>query len=358
MSPRTFLIAEAGVNHNGSLDLARRLVAEAAAAGADAVKFQTFRADRLVTRRAAKAPYQERTTGSGEGQREMLRRVELSDEDHARLCAACREAGIEFMSSPFDLESLALLATLGVQRLKVPSGEITNLPLLVAAGRQRADVIVSTGMATMAEIEEALGALAFGAHDPPEAPSRPAFRAAFRSAEGRRRLGERVTLLHCTSEYPTPPADVNLAAMAAMRRAFGLPVGYSDHTCGIAVSVAAVALGATVIEKHFTLDRSLPGPDHAASLEPSELRDLVRAVREVEQAVGDGEKRPAAGEAANRAAARKSLVAARPVRQGEAFTEENLALKRPGTGIPATEYYDYLGRAAARDYDVDEAIEP
>jgi N-acetylneuraminate synthase len=355
---RCTIIAEVGVNHNGSLDLALELVDAAARAGADIVKFQTFRAELITAKAAPKAEYQKAAAGdAAESQQDMLRRLELSEADHVRLLDRCRAKGIGFLSTPFDLPSLHLLTgRLGLTVLKLPSGEITNAPLLLAAARSGCDVILSTGMSTLDDVAEALGVLAFGYLDPRAVPSRRAFSAAIGSAEGRAALAGRVTLLHCTTEYPAPFGSVNLRAMASLSGAFGLPVGLSDHTPGISVATAAVALGARVVEKHLTLDRGLPGPDHAASLVPDELALLVRSVREVEASLGDGIKRAAQCELGNRAVARKSLVAARAIRAGELFDGDNLAVKRPGTGVSPMDYWDWLGRAAGRDYAADEVI--
>jgi N-acetylneuraminate synthase len=306
--PHALIIAEAGVNHNGSLDLAVQLVEAAKASGADAVKFQTFRAERLATPSAHKAAYQDRTTAKTESQFEMLKRLELDAAAHQRLIAHCREIGIQFLSSPFDAPSADLLAALDVPVFKVPSGEITNLPFLARLARKGRPLILSTGMSTLGEVEEAVAVL---------------------RAAGATQL----TLLHCVTEYPAPYAEVNLRAMQTLRTAFGLPVGYSDHTLGIEIAVAAVALGAEVIEKHFTLDRALPGPDHAASLEPSELRQMVAAIRHVEVALGSGIKAPAPCEVPNISVARKSVVAARALPAGHQLAAEDLDVKRPGTGI-------------------------
>lgn len=355
---RVFIIAEAGVNHNGSLEMAMRLVDVAADAGADAVKFQTFKADQLVTRAAPKAEYQIRTTGTDESQLEMIRKLELSVKDHEALISRCRERGISFLSTPFDLESVGLLASIfDLPQLKIPSGDITNAPLLLACALTGKPVILSTGMSTLGEIEDALGVLAFGYLNTGEAPALATFRAAYGAPEGRALLADHVVLLHCTTEYPAPPVEVNLRAMDTLAVAFGLPVGYSDHTVGIAIPVAAVARGATVIEKHFTLDRTLPGPDHKASLEPHELMQMVQSVRIVEQALGSATKVPAATELRNREVARKSLVADCPVSSGELFTVDNLCAKRPGTGRSPMEYWDLLGRVAQRDYLQDEVID-
>jgi len=351
-----FIIAEAGVNHNGSLDAALRLVDAAAAAGADAVKFQTFKAESLVIREAPKAEYQKKATGGGEGQFAMLKRLELASESFRTLADHCRDLGIEFMSTAFDQESLALLLDIGIQRIKVPSGEVTNAPMLLDVAQSGLPVILSTGMCTVEDVRDSLGVLAFGLCGA-GAPSRQAFQAVFETPTAQVALCKGVTLLHCTTEYPTPMEEVNLRAMDTLAREFGLPVGYSDHTRGITVPIAAAARGAVVLEKHFTLDRTLPGPDHAASLEPNELAAMVRAVREVELALGSADKRPTPSEVANMAVARKSLVAARPVARGELFTPANLAVKRPGGGVSPLDYYDALGLLANRDYMSDEIIE-
>jgi len=331
---RTLIIAEAGVNHNGDVATARALVDAAAAAGADFVKFQTFNADRLASARAPKAPYQRGASGTPGSQREMLRQFELSKAMHEDLIEHCRMRGVEFFSTAFDRESIDLLVDLGVNVFKIPSGELTDLPYLRHVGGHGRRVLLSTGMATLGEIEAAIDAL--------------------EHAGTRRGL---ITLLHCTTEYPTPMADVNLLAMLAMRDAFRVAVGYSDHTLGITIPVAAVAIGASVIEKHFTLDRSLPGPDQKASLEPGELAEMVAAIRDVEIALGDGIKRLAPGEAENRLVARKSIVAAVPIRRGDPLGPHNLTVKRPGTGISPMRWDEVIGRTATRDFDADEALE-
>lgn len=355
----TFIIAEAGVNHNGSLNMARRLVDAAAEAGANAVKFQTFRAEQLVSRHAPKAEYQTRTTDKAETQLEMIRKLELMDFDHEVLIAHAKARGVAFLSTPFDFSSLTLLtARFGLETIKIASGELTNAPFLLAISRVAKRVILSTGMSTLAEVEAALGVLAFGFSQPPEAtPSRDAFAKTFASDAGQNSLRDRVTLLHCTTEYPAPFAEVNLRAMDTLAAAFALPVGYSDHTPGIHISVAAVARGARLIEKHYTLDRSLPGPDHKASLEPDELRQMVSAIREVELALGDGVKRPSSAEWKNRDVARRSLVAARPITAGTMFSAENIACKRPGGGVSPFEYWRVTGQVAARSYSEDEALD-
>ncbi|WP_442763675.1 N-acetylneuraminate synthase [Malikia spinosa] len=331
---KTLIIAEAGVNHNGSLDLAKQLVASAAAAGADLVKFQSFITGKSISRQAPKAEYQKSTTGTDESQYEMVRKLELSRADHEELIEECRRHGIGFFSTAFDSNSFDMLIDLGLNQVKIPSGELTNLPLLRYMTRLGMPVILSTGMAGLGDIEAALDVI--------------------EKAGTPRSL---ITLLHCTTEYPTPMEDVNLRAMISLKSAFGVEVGYSDHTSGIEIPIAAVALGATVIEKHFTLDRSLPGPDHQASLEPQELKAMVDAIRNIERALGDGIKRPSASELKNKPIARKSLVASRPIRAGEAFDADNLDSKRPGTGISPMRWDEVIGRTAPRDFAADELIE-
>lgn len=329
------IIAEAGVNHNGDIDRALKLVDVAAEAGADHVKFQTFTADRLVTRQAAKADYQIAATGAGESQYEMLQRLELSAESHQRIIAHCAARGIGFLSTGFDIASVDYLVSVGVGLLKIPSGELTNLPYLRHIGRLRKPVILSTGMATLAEVGEAIEAL---------------------EQAGAERSD--ITVLHCTTEYPTAMGDVNLRAMLTMRDAFGVAVGYSDHTLGIEVPIAAVAMGATLIEKHFTLDSRLPGPDHRASLEPEQLKQMVAAIRNIELALGDGLKLPRPVEEKNKQVARKSLVAVRPIRAGELFSPDNVAVKRPGTGISPMRWDAVMGSRALRDFAEDELLGP
>ncbi len=329
-----FVIAEAGVNHNGSTELARRLIAAAAEAGADAVKFQTFRTEAIVTATAKKAAYQTELDDAP-NQLEMLRRLELSDETHRELVDCCGEHGIEFLSTAFDPASVDLLGRLGMRRWKIPSGEITNLRHLRQIGALGQEVIVSTGMAEQAEVVQAVGVL--------EQAGTP------RSA---------ITVLHCTTAYPPPMTEVNLRAMQTLGEVLpGVRIGYSDHTLGIEVAIAAAALGARVIEKHVTLDRSLPGPDHHASLEPEELTAMVRAIRNVELALGDGVKRPTRAELANRAAARRSLVAACDIAAGARYTERNVTVKRPGTGVSPMRWDEYLGRVATRPYQKDDLID-
>jgi N-acetylneuraminate synthase len=356
-SDRIYIIAEAGVNHNGSLDLAHKLVDAAADAGADAVKFQTFRAEALVSEGAPKAAYQQQYTDAAESQYQMLKKLELSEAAHRALAVHCRARGIQFLSTPFDEESVDLLVRkIGVSMLKIPSGEITNGPLLLKAARTRKPIVLSTGMSDLRDIEAALGVVAFGYTRPKDAPSRTAFRKAFASPEGRRALRKKVTLLHCTTEYPAPAADVNLKAMDTMREAFGLPVGYSDHTAGMSIPIAAAARGAVLIEKHFTLDRTLPGPDHRSSLEPQELAAMVKAVRDIESALGSGRKGPAVSEKKNITVARRSLVAARNIERNEIFSPENIACKRPGTGSSPLHYWSLLGKRAKKNFRKDEVI--
>lgn len=357
MNAHVYIIAEAGVNHNGDTERALRLIDAAAEAKASAVKFQTFEAAKLVTSRAAKAAYQARATGDDRSQLGMLRELELPADAYPRLRDRCRARGVELMSTPFDNESVGALVRHGVARMKVGSGDVTNAPLLLEVARSNLPVILSTGMSTVGDVERALGALAFGYVAPrDERPSRAGFDAAYGSVDGQRALLERVTLLHCVSEYPAPPRDVNLRAMDTLASAFGLPVGYSDHTMGLAVSLAAVARGAVVIEKHFTLDRRLPGPDHAASLEPSELAELVAGIRDVSAALGSSAKRPAPSELDNRAIVRRSVVAARPIKKGEIFTTENVTVKRPADGRSPFEVWDLIDRVADRDYEADDLL--
>lgn len=352
---RVTIIAEAGVNHNGSIETALALVDIAKQAGADVVKFQTFKARTLSTELAPTAGYQAR---HGEvSQFEMLKRLELSVDAHMRLRERCRERRIEFLSTPFDEESLGFLVDdIRIACIKLSSGDITNGPLLLEAAKTGKPIILSTGMSTLGEIEAALGILAFGYTEATEFPSLIAFEKAYSSPVGQLALKEKVTLLHCTTEYPAPYGEVNLCAMATLKQAFGLTVGYSDHTQGIAIPVAAVAMGAAVIEKHFTLDRNLPGPDHKASLEPDELRQMVQSVREVEAALGSPVKQPAESELKNRPVARKSLVAGRDIRRGELFTQENLTVKRPGDGVSPIHYWEWLGKIADRDYQQDDKV--
>jgi N-acetylneuraminate synthase len=356
-SKNTFIIAEAGVNHNGTIGLAKELIDVAVSAGADAVKFQTFRADKLLTSSAPKADYQIEATSSSESQYEMIKKLELSVKDHAMLIDYCLSKNIHFLSTPFDLDSVDLLSTFDIPLFKIPSGEITNGPLLLKISRTRKPIILSTGMSTLGEIELALGVISFGyINNENIKPSHDDFMDAYRSEMGRKALQQNVTLLHCITAYPAPLSEVNLKAMDTLRYAFDLPIGYSDHTNGIEIAIAAVARGATVIEKHFTLDRNLPGPDHKASLEPNELMAMVKAIRNVEQSLGQGHKIPGLVEFKNRKIARKSLVALCNIHRGEIFTESNLGIKRPGTGISGVYYWDWIDKISDRSYIQDELI--
>ena len=326
-----YIIAEAGVNHNGSFELACRLVDAAKAAGVDCVKFQTFRSENLVSGSAGKAEYQKDTTGEG-SQLDMLKKLELSYDEFLKLKEYCDRAGICFLSTPFDLESIAFLDSIDMPFWKIPSGEVTNYPYLAALAKTGKPVVMSTGMCSMAEIEDAVRVL-------------------------RENGTEEIKLLHCNTEYPTPFEDVNLKAMKTMRDWFGLETGYSDHTRGIEIPLAAVALGAAVIEKHFTLDRNMEGPDHKASLEPDELAEMVSGIRHIEEAMGSGVKEPSPSEKKNIAVARKSIVAKQPIRKGEKLSEDNLTVKRPGTGISPMKWKEVIGTAAIRDFAEDEIIE-
>lgn len=328
---RTLIIAEAGVNHNGSLALAKQMVDVAKSCGVDIVKFQTFTPEALVSKYAEKAEYQKETTGTADSQLEMLRKLSLDHEAYKRLEQYCREREIGFLSTPFDLESIDFLETLYMPFWKIPSGEITNYPYLVKIGKTHMPVIMSTGMCDLEEIGEAMDLL--------------------------RRSGcSEIKLLHCNTEYPTPYGDVNLRAMHTLADRFQVETGYSDHTAGIEIPIAAVAMGARIIEKHFTLDRSMEGPDHKASLEPGELAHMVHAIRHVECAIGTGEKKPSSSEAKNKAVARKSIVARRKINPGEIFTEENLTTKRPGSGISPMRWQEVLGKTASRTFEEDELI--
>lgn len=331
--PSTIIIAEAGVNHNGSLDRAMEMVHAACDAGADYVKFQTFVPELLIAASAPKAEYQKQATGSSETQLEMLQHLSLGLDAFPRLAAECEQCGIGFLSTPFDLTSIDALAPLGMDYWKIPSGEITNLPYLRKIARQGGRVIMSTGMSTLDEVRQAMKVL---------------------TDEGI--PTSHISLLHCNTQYPTPFEDVNLRAMEQLRLSPDITIGYSDHTLGIAVPVAAVALGARIIEKHFTLDRSLPGPDHRASLEPSELRAMVQAIRQVEQALGSPDKHVTPSERPNIAVARKSIVAARPIAKGEIFTEQNLTVKRPGTGLSPMLWDEVLGQPAPDSFLPDDLI--
>lgn len=359
MTIKVYIIAEAGVNHNGNRDMAFQLVDAAVKANADAIKFQTFKAENLVTRSAEKAEYQLKTTSSHQSQLEMLKQLELPYEWHKELRMYCKKFGIDFLSTAFDNGSLDFLVNkLGLRKLKLPSGEITNGPFLLAHARTGCDLIISTGMSTMAEVKDALSVVAYGFLNAESniKPFSEDFENAFNSDEGQRLLREKVTLLHCTTEYPTPFEDVNLNAMVSMHEQFGIPVGYSDHSEGITVPVAGASLGAVMIEKHFTLDKNLPGPDHKASLNPDELAAMVQAIRVVEKIMGDGIKKPRPSEIKNRTVARKYLVASRTLRAGETYVEGMLAIKRSGAGISPMRYWDMLGQKVLRDISEDEVI--
>lgn len=352
------IIAEAGVNHNGDEKLAFKLVDAAYKAGADIVKFQTFKAKNLVTVDAEQAEYQLANTHKQESQLAMLSRLELSWEAHHALVKHCHALGIEFLSTAFDSESLNFLVNqLRIKRLKLPSGELTNAPLVLEHARTGCDMIVSTGMATLSEIEAALGVIAFGYTAAIDmAPTNEAFQEAYASDAGQKALKEKVVILHCTTEYPAPVNEINLRVMGTLRSAFDLPAGYSDHSEGIIIPVAAVARGAVVIEKHFTLDKNMDGPDHKASLEPDELRAMVNAIRHVEIALGGSIKSPTVSEVKNKSIARKSLVAAKAIAKGEAFDEANLTIKRPGKGMSPYQYWEVLGKTSSKTYTAGDLI--
>lgn len=352
----TVIIAEAGVNHNGSLDLALRLVDVAADAGANIVKFQTFDAKALATAGAARAKYQVENIGEDGSQLEMLQALSLDEASHIAIVEHCRARGIAFMSTAFDFRSFEFLKRFDMPYVKIPSGDLTFGPMLLAAGESGCRVILSTGMGNMQEIADALAVLGYGRLNPGRPADLAAMRAHFDSEATRAALTDFVTVLQCVTQYPCPPEYANLAAMDTIRSAFGLPVGYSDHTLGIAVPIAAVARGARMIEKHVTLDRSMPGPDHAASLEPKQFAAMVAAIRDIEGAIGDGVKQANAAEACNIAVARRSLVAARPIGRGDRIDPDMLTAKRPGTGLSPMQYWDVVGQAAGRDYQVDEPI--
>jgi N,N'-diacetyllegionaminate synthase len=330
---KTFIIAEAGVNHNGSKELAKKLIDAAAKAGADAVKFQTFKAENLVSKNAAKADYQKQTTDKEESQFEMIKKLELDVDTHKELMDYCKVKEIMFLSTPFDHDSIELLCDLGLEIFKIPSGEITNLPYLRHIGRLNKKVILSTGMSDIGEIEDALDILIDSGT-----------------------CKKNITVLHANTEYPTPMEDVNLKAMVTIGNTFDVSYGYSDHTLGIEVDIAAVAMGACCIEKHFTLDKTMEGPDHKASLEPSELKDMVQAIRNIEQALGNGLKKPSKSESKNKPIARKSILAGKAIKKGDILTQENLAVKRPGDGISPMRWDEVIGTVATQDYEKDELI--
>jgi len=342
---KVYIIAEAGVNHNGSKDIAFKLVDAAVEAGVDAIKFQTFKAENIAITSVDKAGYQKQIDSSNETCFEMLKKLEMSYEMHYEVMNYCKKKGIEFLSTAFDIESLDFLVTkLNLKTLKIPSGEITNAPLLLEYAKTGCDLILSTGMATLGEIEDALGILSYGLLNYScKDLSKKVFKNSLYSTEGQKIIKDKVTILHCTTEYPAPFLDINLNAISTMYNAFGLKVGYSDHSEGITIPIAATVIGAVLIEKHFTLDKTLPGPDHKASINPNELIEMVGAIRAVEKAMGDGVKRPMQSELKNISIARKSLVAITDIKKGEKFTEDNVAVKRPGSGINPMEYWDVIG---------------
>lgn len=330
---KTIIIAEAGVNHNGDINIAKKLIEVASEAGADYVKFQSFIARDCVSKIAKKASYQLENTDENQSQLDMIKKLELDEKAHEELIKHCNKCGIKFLSTPFDLKSIELLARLNVELFKIPSGELTNYPYLKKIASYDKNIILSTGMATLLEIQNVLNVL---------------------TSNGIQR--EKITILHCNSEYPTPFEDVNLKAMQTLKETFDLPVGYSDHTLGISVPIAAVAMGACVIEKHFTLDKTMQGPDHQASLDINELKAMVKSIRDIEKALGDGVKKPSKSEMKNIDIVRKSLVAKKAIKKGECFSEENLTTKRPGNGICAMNYEKYIGKIAQKNYQEDELI--
>jgi N-acetylneuraminate synthase len=353
------IIAEAGVNHNGSIEIAKQLIVAAKKAGADAVKFQTFNAAELVTANALQCAYQTLNTGQQESQLAMLKPLELNHQAHFELHKYCQKVGVEFLSSAFDVGSLQFLVKqLGLTTLKVASGELTNGPFLLQHALSGCDLILSTGMATLSEVQDALAIIAYGLLYPQSQnlPDSGAFLAAFHSAQGKALLKQKVTILHCTTEYPAPMKDINLRVLETLSREFGLQIGYSDHSAGFEVSIAAVAVGANVIEKHFTLDRSLPGPDHKASLEPDELTAMIGAIRNIEDALGTNIKQPTYNELSNLTLVRKSLVCTCNVQQGEIWHESMLTAKRPAGGMSPMRYWDLIGKPATRSYEAGSVI--
>ena len=331
---KTLIIAEAGVNHNGDLKIAKKLIAEAKKAGADIVKFQSFKANELVTKIAAKADYQKQYTNEHESQFKMLKKLELSESDHQEIYLECKKHGIEFMSTPFDNQSFDILKNIGIKRVKLSSGDLTNLPFIEYLAKHKLPMILSTGMANIGEIEVALEVI--------------------QKAGTPKKL---ITVLHCSTEYPTPMHEVNLRAMETIKTTFDVNIGYSDHTEGIEIPIASVALGATIIEKHFTLDRRLAGPDHKASLEPNQLSEMIKAIRGIELALGDGIKRPTNSEIKNIPIARKSIVAIKNIKKGDKFSPKNIGVKRPGTGISPHRWNEILGRVSRQDFEIDDLIE-
>lgn len=358
MKKHTYIIAEAGVNHNGSLDLAFSLIDVAVEAGADAVKFQTFKTENLVTKKARQAEYQVENIGEETSQFDMLKKLELTYDEFVQLKAYCDEKKIEFLSTPFDRESVDFLVDeIRINTVKIPSGELTNVPLIHYIATKRKPIILSTGMATMDDIHEALSFISYGMAYPNEKVVLDAVREFYNTSEAKKWLRDYVTVLHCTTEYPTPYKDINLRAMDYLKKELQVNTGLSDHSEGIYVPVAAVACGAKIIEKHFTISRHLPGPDHRASLEPVELAEMVKAIRMIEQSLGSGEKKLTLNEQCNQVAARKSLVAEKMIQAGDTFTEENLTIKRPGSGIMPSEFWSLLGTTASKSYEEDELID-
>lgn len=352
----TFIIAEAGVNHNGSLKLALKLVKAAANAGADAVKFQTFIAKELVTASASKADYQKKSDGVKDSQLQMLQRLELTPEMHERLIRECRRFNIEFMTTAFEMESLKYIRRLGLQRYKIPSGEITNAPFLMEYARLKKPLILSTGMSDLKEIQEAIGVIAFGVLNKKN-PSREKFLKLGMDRSVLQNMKNCLTILHCTTEYPAPDADLNLKALDTLSQTFGLPVGYSDHSVGITAAVAAVARGAVVIEKHLTLNRSMPGPDHAASIVPDEFMAMVDQIRRVEKMLGQSEKRAVQSEVKNKVIARKVLVASRDLKKGTVLKSQDISIKRAGKGISPMDFWNMVGSRVKRDMKKDESLD-
>lgn len=354
---RTFIIAEAGVNHNGSIDLAKKLIEAAADAGADAVKFQTFKTEKLATPNAPKAEYQRKETASEESQFEMLKKLELDIDTHYKLKEYARKKGIMFLSTPFDEESaLMLINELKLPMIKISSGDLTNAPLLLEIAKTDIPIILSTGMADLEEIEFALKVVAFGYINKRTPLSSYEINQSFDYHIAKPILREKVTLLHCTTEYPASVSDINLKSIQSMYSRFDIKTGYSDHTIGIHIPVAAVAMGATVIEKHFTLDREMPGPDHKSSLEPDQLKEMVLAIRDIEKALGTGVKKPVPSELKNRLVARKSIVAVDHISKGEIFTSRNIGVKRPGNGLPPLFYWDLIGKVSDSNYEINQPI--
>ena len=351
------IIAEAGVNHNGESELAFKLIDAAVEAGADIVKFQTFKAANLVTQSATKASYQKKTTGTDGHQFAMLKKLEMSYDLHRELQKYCSDKGIRFLSTAFDHESLEFLVNdLKLDVFKIPSGDITNGPLVLAHAMTGKNIILSTGMSTLGEIEDALGVLAFGYMNQTMEPSRKAFKQAYFSDVGQQLLKNKVSLLHCTTEYPAPLDEINLNVIKTLKSAFGLRVGYSDHSEGISIPIAATALGSCIIEKHFTLDRNMEGPDHKASLEPDELKSMISGIRSIERALGCSVKGPQVSEIENMNVARKSLISKAKIFKGEFFTVENVTVKRPGNGISPMDYWDTINTKSHHDYEVDEIL--